>query len=157
MRPGMTVTVPLLVGLALACSDSTGVVETDLPGTWTASAFVLSVSGTPAVRDVLSEGYQVYLTLYPGASFSAEVRPPPPPGVTVQTQWLPRQITRGRWELRAPGHLVLTDNWSGETIDLEVAMRETGLVVRSSDVGFDLGFGTVPTSFRAELWKVVLE
>jgi hypothetical protein len=155
MRPGVTVTVPLLVGLALACSDSTGVVETDLPGTWTASAFVLSVSDTPAVRDVLSEGYQVYLTLFSGASFTAEVRPPPPPGVTIQTQWLPRQITQGSWELRGPDHLVLTDDWSGETIDLDVTMRETGLSVRARDVGFDLGFGTIPTSFRAELSKAV--
>ena len=100
MRYSRWTVVPLLAGLMLACSDSTGVTETDLVGTWKASEFTFSDFGDPVMDfHVIEPGGSVTMVINADKTYMLIVTLP----VSLP------DTTTGTWALPTSSRLVLTE------------------------------------------------
>ncbi len=76
----------LAVTLATACSDSTGVTEDDLVGTWVATAATFTPNGTTTAMDLLADGTGFTLVLQADGTYTATTtEPDSPPDVESGT------------------------------------------------------------------------
>ena len=77
MPLGNRTTIPLMLVLVLACSDSTGIAPEDLAGTWAATSFVFT-SPTNAAQSVdwMQLGATLTLTISAEGTFTTTLREP---------------------------------------------------------------------------------
>jgi hypothetical protein len=134
MRSRRLAAIPLLIGIGLACSDSTGVTETDLVGTWSATAFKFSDFGDPVMDfDVIGMGGSVT------ASFVADG--------TYQIVMTAIGTETGTWSLQGSDVLLLATG--ADTTRLDVSLSGTTLTISSNDLTFDFGAGEIPAQLHA--------
>ena len=137
-------TVPLLLGLGVACSDSTGVTESDLVGSWNATRFIFSDFGDPVTDfDVIGVGGTVKITFGADASFM----------VVNTLPFSPPDTSTGTWSLPSDKRLVLTDQGAVDGTELQISLSGTTLTVHSTDVEFDFGDGDIPAQLDATFVK----
>jgi len=136
--------VPLLVGLGVACSDSTGVTGADLVGTWNATQFVFSDFGDPVTDfDVMATGGTVKITFRADSSFT----------IVITIPAVPVDSTEGTWSLPTDTRLILTDQGAASGTELQISLSGTTLTVYSVDVEFDFGNGDIPAKLDATFVK----
>lgn len=144
MRRRLLWVVPLLVGLGVACNDSTGVTGTDLVGTWNATEFVFSDFADPVTDfDVLSMGGAVKFTFRADSSFT----------IVVTLPMTAPDTSEGTWTLQEGSRLIITDQGAVSGTELQVSLSGTTLTVYSDDVEFDFGAGDIPAQLDATFVK----
>ncbi|MDH5196402.1 MAG: lipocalin family protein [Gemmatimonadota bacterium] len=136
--------VPLLIGLGMACSDSTGVTQTDLVGSWNATEFVFSDFGDPVTDfDVLAGGGAVKFTFGADGSFT----------IVFTMPMSAPDTTGGTWVLQGSNRLIITDEGAIDGSELQISLSGTTLTVYSDDVEFDFGAGDIPAQLDATFVK----
>jgi hypothetical protein len=136
------VAMPFLLGCAVGCDDSAGVAETDLVGTWEATAFKFSDFGDPVMDvDVIGMDGSVTMTVNADRTFTLTVTIVGP------------EVTNGTWELQGDDLLILTDSGEVDGSELTVSLSGTRLTVYSDDVEFDFGDGFLPAQLDAVFEK----
>jgi hypothetical protein len=138
MRYRRLAAIPLLIGLGLACSDNTGVTETDLVGTWSAIAFKFSDFGDPVMDfDVIGIGGSATASFVAGGAYQIIV--------TI----IAPDTTAGTWTLQGTKTLILTSAGGTDTTQYTVSLSGSTLTVYSNDVMFDFGSGEIPAQLNA--------
>jgi hypothetical protein len=136
---GWTV-VPLLTGLMLACSDSTGVTDTDLVGTWKASEFTFSDFGDPVMDfHVIEPGGSATMVIGADKTYMLIVTMP----VSLP------DTTTGTWALPTSSRLVLTEAGTTNGVELQASLSGSTLTIHTEDVTFDFGAGEIPAQLDA--------
>jgi hypothetical protein len=136
--------VPLLAGLAMACSETTVPVD-DLIGTWNATEFVFANFEDPVTDfDVIAMGGEVEIVIRADNTYT----------ITFTLPFSAPDATDGTWELDGD-LLTFTDEGEVDGIELEIELSGTTLTVHSEDVTFDFddGAGEIPAQFDATFVK----
>lgn len=143
MRSKVWGVIALAGALTLACSDSSGVTEENIVGTWNATAFVFSDFADPVTEfDVLAEGGTVEMEIRANGTF------------TINLNFgFGGEAVDGTWELQGGNLLILTEEGTIDDIGFEVSLDGTTLTVYSDDVEFDFGDGDIPAQLDAVFTK----
>jgi hypothetical protein len=143
MRSKVWGMIALVGALTLACSDSSGVTEENIVGTWNATEFVFSDFEDPVTDfDVLAEGGTVEMEIRANGTFTLTINF----GFGAET-------TDGTWELQGDDLLILTEEGTTDDIQFEVSLSDTTLTVYSDDVDFNFGDGEIPAQLEAVFTK----
>jgi hypothetical protein len=143
MRSKVWGMIALVGALTLACSDSTGVTEDALIGTWNATEFVFSDFEDPVTDfDVLGEDGSVEMEIRANGTYT----------ITINLGFGAETLD-GTWELQGDDLLILTEEGTVEEIAFEVSLEDTTLTVYSDDIEFDFGDGDIPAQLNAVFTK----
>jgi hypothetical protein len=138
------VAIPVLVGLAWGCGDSTGVTEADLVGTWNATAFKFSDFGDPVMDfDVIGIGGSAQIVIAANGAYT----------VTLTIPNVPPDVATGTWVLQGSNVLILTQTGETSGTEMTVSLSGTTLTVHSTDLMFDFGSGEIPAQLDATFVK----
>lgn len=141
MRFRKLAAIPLLIGLGVACSDTTGITEADLVGTWNATAFKFSDFGNPVMDfDVIGIGGSATATFAAGGAYQ------------IAVSIFPDTLT-GTWALQGTNTLILAQAGVTDTTEFQVSLSGTTLTLYSNDLTFDFGSGEIPAQLNATFVK----
>jgi len=142
MRGRMWSSLALAAAVAVGCSDSTGVTNTDLVGTWAASEFVFSDFADPVTDfDVIGMGGGATIVIRADSTFTT----------TITLPFSDPLVANGTWKLQGDKTLILTEG--SETTALDVSLSGTTLTIHTTDLTFDFGNGEIPAQLNAKFTK----
>ena len=136
MRRGVLWAVPLVVGLAVACSDTT-IPEADLVGTWNATRFIFSDFGDPVTDfNVIATGGSVQIVIRANNTYTLTF-----------TLAGSTDTEDGTWSVS--GSTLTFDAGTADVTVLEASLSGNTLTIHTEDVEFDFGNGDEPAQLDA--------